>query len=242
MQKDGDDRSKSSVSEHGHTKDGKSRRVSIHFNGIPVTIEPDSEPHSNNDSDVNTTAEMVAEELVSAAISCRRASRRFSCSRKMSDESIGSFLYPPNPFGFVGGGGKKMGGRKMSFLSRRHSDGLIPGVHGQYHMDYDTGRKSNSRYHCRTHMHHNHHLSKWNFIDFLWNGKFIFKFNLDPDHLCTNLGTSIGESTATSINSIGSSRESLASESQRSRKISISSHSKNGGKIPWCACWGNGCL
>lgn len=43
-------------------------------------------------------------------------------------------------------------------------------------------------------------------------------------------------------NSLASSRESSTSLSTRShrRKISISSHS--GGKIPWCGCWGNGCL
>lgn len=49
--------------------------------------------------------------------------------------------------------------------------------------------------------------------------------------------------------SIASSRESSSSFSQRSvsqhksqRKMSISSHEKSNGKIPWCACWGNGCF
>uniref|UniRef100_A0A1B0CWJ3 Uncharacterized protein n=1 Tax=Lutzomyia longipalpis TaxID=7200 RepID=A0A1B0CWJ3_LUTLO len=44
-------------------------------------------------------------------------------------------------------------------------------------------------------------------------------------------------------NSVASSRESSASvstRSQKSRRISINSHA--GGKIPWCACWGNGCI
>ncbi|XP_059614133.1 uncharacterized protein LOC132260185 [Phlebotomus argentipes] len=44
-------------------------------------------------------------------------------------------------------------------------------------------------------------------------------------------------------NSLASSRESSASastRSQKSRRISINSHA--GGKIPWCACWGNGCI
>lgn len=44
-------------------------------------------------------------------------------------------------------------------------------------------------------------------------------------------------------NSMGSSRESstsLSMRSQKSRRISENSHS--GGKIPWCGCWGNGCL
>lgn len=133
--------------------------------------EPDNDQHSNNDSDdrMSSAAEKVAEELVSAAISCRRASRRFSCSRKLSEDSIGSFLYPPNPFGFVGGGvggsGSKRSGRKMSFLSRRHSDGLVPGQRNQYPADYEESKKSPSRYHShRNHMHHDHHLSKQSYL------------------------------------------------------------------------------
>lgn len=134
-----------------------------------MSDEPDTDQHSNNDSDdrLSSAAEKVAEELVSAAISCRRASRRFSCSRKLSEDSIGSFLYPPNPFGFVGGGvgggssGSKRSGRKMSFLSRRHSEGLIPGDRNQYQMDYEEPKKSSNRYHChRNHLHHGQHLSK----------------------------------------------------------------------------------
>lgn len=134
-----------------------------------MSDEPDDDPHSNNDSDdlMTSAAEKVAEELVSAAISCRRASRRFSCSRKLSEDSIGSFLYPPNPFGFVGGGvgggsSYKRDGRKMSFLSRRHSDTLIPSRHNQYFTDYETPKKTTSRYHChRNHLHQNHHLSEF---------------------------------------------------------------------------------
>lgn len=138
-----------------------------------MSDDPDTDQHSNNDSDdrMSSAAEKVAEELVSAAISCRRASRRFSCSRKLSEDSIGSFLYPPNPFGFVGGGvggsgggsgsGSKRSGRKMSFFTRRHSDGLAPGQRNQYHMDYEETKKSPSRYHChRNHIHHGVHLSK----------------------------------------------------------------------------------
>jgi hypothetical protein len=42
-------------------------------------------------------------------------------------------------------------------------------------------------------------------------------------------------------NSLASSRESsLSARSQRTRRISIVSH--GGGKIPWCGCWGNGCV
>lgn len=120
--------------------------------------EPDTELHSN-DSDLNNAAELAAEEeLVSAAISCRRSSRRFSCGRKLNDEGFGSFLYPPNPFGFMGS--HKRGSRRASFLSRRHSDGLIPSNHNQYHVDYELSKKNPGRYHChRNHNHHNHQLS-----------------------------------------------------------------------------------
>lgn len=192
--------------------------------------------------------------MVSAAISCRRSSRRLSCSRKLSDDSIGSFLYPPNPFGFVGGGvvggstssSYKRDNRKMSFFARRHSDGLVPDHHNQYHTDYGMPKKSSKRHHChRNHSHHNNRLSKRVcFIERCINElSTIFFFcsnSSDPDNLCN-----LGESTNTSIcNSVASSRESLASDGQLStqRKISITSHSKSGGKIPWCACWGNGCL
>lgn len=46
-------------------------------------------------------------------------------------------------------------------------------------------------------------------------------------------------------NSVASSRESSTSLSTRSqksaRKMSIGSHG-GGASIPWCACWGNGCI
>lgn len=45
-------------------------------------------------------------------------------------------------------------------------------------------------------------------------------------------------------NSFASSRESstsLSIKSHKSRRISITSHSATG-KIPWCGCWGNGCI
>ena len=61
----------------------------------------------------------------------------------------------------------------------------------------------------------------------------------DNGAVCGAVDTSISERNS---NSLASSRESSTSLSMRSqrRKISINSH--NGGKIPWCGCWGNGCL
>lgn len=49
-------------------------------------------------------------------------------------------------------------------------------------------------------------------------------------------GTSMSERYS---NSLESSRESSASLNIPARKLSFG---KSGGKIPWCACWGNGCF
>lgn len=88
----------------------------------------------------------------------------------------------------------------------------------------------------------------YNKLTYFLNNKKI-DFQIEVSDNCGNMELSSGMihnsgSTATSIcNSVASSRESLESSSQPSRrKISITSHSKNGGKIPWCACWGNGCI
>lgn len=122
-----------------------------------MTDQQETEPHSN-DRDMTNSHDLSAEEVLSITPISRR-SRRSSCSRKLSDDSIGSFLYPPNPFGF---GSHKHGGRKTTFLSRRHSDGLLPNHRNQYHIDYRLPAKPPSnRYHChRNHMHNNQQLSK----------------------------------------------------------------------------------
>lgn len=139
-------------------KDQKSRRVSIQFNGKPMTDQQETEPHSN-DCDMTNNNDLSAEEVLSITpISCRR-SRRSSCSRKLSDDSIGSFLYPPNPFSF---GSHKRGGRRPSFLSRRHSDGLLPTHQNQYHIDYGLSTKPSGRHHChRNHIYNNHLIRKF---------------------------------------------------------------------------------
>lgn len=62
-------------------------------------------------------------------------------------------------------------------------------------------------------------------------------FNNDPDHG----GTSVSERYSNSIASSRESSTSLSSKSQPKRRISITSHGGSS-KIPWCACWGNGCL
>lgn len=52
--------------------------------------------------------------------------------------------------------------------------------------------------------------------------------------------TSMSERNSNSIASSRESSSSLSMRSQKSRRISENSHSN--GKIPWCGCWGNGCL
>lgn len=54
------------------------------------------------------------------------------------------------------------------------------------------------------------------------------------------LTTSMSERNSNSLASSRESSTSLSMRSQKSRRISENSHS--GGKIPWCGCWGNGCL
>lgn len=230
----------SSKSNNSNETSKDSRRVSIHCNGIPVIDQPDNEPHSN-DSDLNTTTELSEEELMAMMPIALLRGRRTSCSRKVSDE-LGSFLYPPNPFGF---GVHKARGRRPSFLSRRHSDGILPTRSNHYIPEYGLAPKPSSRCHC-----HRNHTPNHLGIEFLFSKikkkiiREICKLIAGPDYngdTCTN----IAESTASSIcNNMASSRESLGNISQQSsrRKISITSHSKSSGKIPWCACWGNGCL
>lgn len=62
------------------------------------------------------------------------------------------------------------------------------------------------------------------------------------DNEDTYAGKSIFERNSNSVASSRESSASLSNRSQRSRKISIGSHGGGAGKIPWCACWGNGCL
>ncbi|XP_018790906.1 PREDICTED: uncharacterized protein LOC108970141 isoform X6 [Bactrocera latifrons] len=105
-----------------------------------------------------------------------------------------------------------------SRCSRRHSDGTVAS---------NVQRVSGTSGHHHHHHHHHPHTSS-----FLSN-------NLPHSHHSHQDSTSYSEHGS---NSSASSRESSTSFSVRShrRKISISSHT--GGKIPWCGCWGNGCL
>lgn len=118
--------------------------------------------------------------------------------------------------------------------------------------------KSNSRHACpKTQMRRqNHHLGK--IARNMTAGSICIIILMVFLHLivdasgkpyaCTN-GLTVGESLATTIcNSLASSRESISCASQRSttqqnkRKLSETSQSRTSGKIPWCACWGSGCI
>lgn len=117
-----------------------------------MTDQQETEPHSN-DSDMNTVDNMTEEEILAIPPISYLRSRRSSCSRKMNDE-MGPFLYPPNPFTF----GAYKRGRRPSFLSRRHSDGLIATRPTQYHLDYGLMAKTSNR--CQCHRGNNNHLGE----------------------------------------------------------------------------------
>ncbi|XP_041673660.1 LOW QUALITY PROTEIN: verprolin [Drosophila eugracilis] len=110
--------------------------------------------------------------------------------------------------------------------SRRHSEGTVHTVHRNSSASGGGGHHHHSHSHHHPHSgmvissnpHHSHHSHQ------------------DSNHETV---TSLSDRNS---NSFASSRESSTSFSMRSnrRKISVSSHT--GGKIPWCGCWGNGCL
>lgn len=196
---------------------GKSmRRVSINFNGkksLESSMEIDGET-PNNTLSVNVDEPLTLTPILSS----RR--HHSTSSRKMSQDSISSFFHA-TPFS------SNKRGKNKTLLSRRHSDGLLPNTqrHPYYH---DNSNSKHSHHHHHNHGHHHHHPS----ISYKERDSF------------QEAGTSISERCS---NSLASSRESstslsLHSTAQPKRKISITSHSQSGGKIPWCACWGNGCL
>ncbi|XP_065366098.1 mucin-2 isoform X2 [Calliphora vicina] len=118
-----------------------------------------------------------------------------------------------------------------SKCSRRHSDGTVS--HANQRISGASGG-TNGTHHHHPHNHHHHQHSS------------SLVSNTNPHHSHHSRRDSNHETVASfsdrNSNSLGSSRESSASFSMRSqrRKLSVSSHT--GGKIPWCGCWGNGCL
>lgn len=145
-----------------------SRRVSIHFNGKPLTeeetnnetfppIPPTLQPQNNDNLNSNLTDISMDENesiLLTPSLACRRHSRRASINRKYSDDSLGAFLYPPSPF-MIKRNGKK------SFLPRRHSDSLLPrSDQSQYYNECNMSTKQNHRHRYHNH-HHNHGIKQY---------------------------------------------------------------------------------
>lgn len=204
-------------------KRGKtSRRVSIHFNGKSATGDKKngSEPTPSTEVDAESNTATTEEPLTLTPILCRR--HHSTSNRKLSQESIGSFMYTPS------GCNSKRGRKTM----RRHSDSLLPNSQRSQYC-HDCGNAKHSH-------HHHHHHNQSNQSHQAQSSSVSYK---ERDSFQDAGGTSISERCS---NSVASSRESSTSLSQRStsqqkRKLSITSHSQSG-KIPWCGCWGNGCL
>uniref|UniRef100_A0A1A9ZE73 Uncharacterized protein n=1 Tax=Glossina pallidipes TaxID=7398 RepID=A0A1A9ZE73_GLOPL len=115
-----------------------------------------------------------------------------------------------------------------SKCARRHSDGTV--AHNNQRAS--AASTSTTLHHHHNHHHHQHSSSLTNNIN-THRGHHVRQ---DSNHEV------VVPCSDRNSNSLASSRESSTSFSMRSqrRKLSVSSHT--GGKIPWCACWGNGCL
>ncbi|XP_039493375.1 mucin-5AC isoform X2 [Drosophila santomea] len=113
--------------------------------------------------------------------------------------------------------------------SRRHSEGTVHTVHRN---SAASGGGGGGGHHHHSHSHHHPHSG----MVISSNPHHSHHSHQDSNHETV---TSLSDRNS---NSFASSRESSTSFSMRSnrRKISVSSHT--GGKIPWCGCWGNGCL
>ncbi|XP_017046679.1 ena/VASP-like protein isoform X2 [Drosophila ficusphila] len=112
--------------------------------------------------------------------------------------------------------------------SRRHSEGTVHTAHRNSSASGGGGGGGHHHHHSHHHPHSGMVISS--------NPHHSHHSHQDSNHETV---TSLSDRNS---NSFASSRESSTSFSMRSnrRKISVSSHT--GGKIPWCGCWGNGCL
>lgn len=117
--------------------------------------------------------------------------------------------------------------------SRRHSEGTVHNVH---RISNSSGGASGGGGAGSSHHHHHVHHHQHSSLVSSSNPHHSHHSHQDSNH------ETVTSQSDRNSNSFGSSRESSTSFSMRSnrRKISISSHT--GGKIPWCGCWGNGCL
>uniref|UniRef100_A0A1I8P4Q3 Uncharacterized protein n=1 Tax=Stomoxys calcitrans TaxID=35570 RepID=A0A1I8P4Q3_STOCA len=118
-----------------------------------------------------------------------------------------------------------------SKCSRRHSEGTVS--HTNQRSSGASGGTNGGHHHGHHNHHHHQHSSS-------------LVSNSNPHHSHHSHQDSNHETVAScsdrNSNSLASSRESSASFSMRSTRRKLSVSSNTGGKIPWCGCWGNGCL
>ncbi|XP_073829953.1 uncharacterized protein isoform X2 [Musca autumnalis] len=118
-----------------------------------------------------------------------------------------------------------------SKCSRRHSEGTVS--HTNQRSSGVSGGTNGGHHHGHHNHHHHQHSSS-------------IVSNTNPHHSRHSHQDSNHETVAScsdrNSNSLASSRESSASFSMRSTRRKLSVSSNTGGKIPWCGCWGNGCL
>ncbi|XP_061396548.1 mucin-2 [Musca vetustissima] len=118
-----------------------------------------------------------------------------------------------------------------SKCSRRHSEGTVS--HSNQRSSGTSGGTNGGHHHGHHNHHHHQHSSS-------------IVSNTNPHHSRHSHQDSNHETVAScsdrNSNSLASSRESSASFSMRSTRRKLSVSSNTGGKIPWCGCWGNGCL
>lgn len=198
-----------------NSKKKSARHVSICSNNEKIGKERDPTDQSENEDELSGKSR----ELCVPSLTTRRQ----TLTRKMSQDSLGHLHLPGSKSIFYSSSPTSVRRiRKSVPSSRRHSsDGLIQNATSHHHHRH--GPNSSNYGHNHQSMYHHKDRDSYN-----------------------ETGAIISEKCS---NSLASSRESSTSLSQRSssqhkstRKMSVSSHGQSNGKIPWCACWGNGCI
>uniref|UniRef100_A0A1I8M1Y7 Uncharacterized protein n=1 Tax=Musca domestica TaxID=7370 RepID=A0A1I8M1Y7_MUSDO len=118
-----------------------------------------------------------------------------------------------------------------SKCSRRHSEGTVS--HSNQRSSGTSGGTNGGHHHGHHNHHHHQHSSS---IVSTGHPHHSRHSHQDSNH------ETVGSCSDRNSNSLASSRESSASFSMRSTRRKLSVSSNTGGKIPWCGCWGNGCL
>ncbi|XP_075145834.1 uncharacterized protein LOC142220534 isoform X2 [Haematobia irritans] len=119
-----------------------------------------------------------------------------------------------------------------SKCSRRHSEGTVS--HTNQRSSGASGGTNGGHHHG--HHNHHHHQHSSSLVSNSNNPHHSHHSHQDSNH------ETVASCSDRNSNSLASSRESSASFSMRSTRRKLSVSSNTGGKIPWCGCWGNGCL